>query len=72
MKLYLELNFHSDGVDPLVVLKKMKDLGFEPVVGEYDFAKEYTTPQEYSDLVEKLSRTLKGTRVRYRLITRRK
>ncbi len=72
MKLYIELYFQSDGVDPLVVIKKLKDIGFEPVVGEYDFAKEYNTPAEYGELVNSIARSLKGTDVRYRLITRRK
>ncbi len=71
MKLYLELYFHSEGSDPLVIVRNMRDLGFEPVVGDYDLVKEYNTPAEYSDLVKKIVRTLKGTNVRYRLITRK-
>lgn len=72
MKLYIELYFHSDGNDPTTIIKKLKDVGFEPVVGEYDFAQEYDSPAEYGDIVENLSRSLRGTGVRYRLITRRK
>ncbi len=72
MKLYIELYFDSNGADPLVTIKKMKELGFDPVVGEYDFAKDYETPEEYGKIVEDLSHALKGTSVSYRLITRRK
>ncbi|MFO7991088.1 MAG: hypothetical protein R6U61_02195 [Thermoplasmata archaeon] len=72
MKLYIELYFDSDGSDPMTVIKKMRSLGFEPVVGEYDFAKEYETPEDYRELVETIARALRGTGVRFRLITRRK
>lgn len=72
MKLYIELYFSSDGTEPMKVIKKLKDIGFDPVVGEYDFAKDYDTPAEYGDLVDNLSRALRDTGVNYRLITRRK
>lgn len=72
MKLYIELYFSSDGTEPMKVIKKLKDIGFDPVVGEYDFAKDYETPDEYSQIVDKLARSLRDTGVNYRLITRRK
>ena len=72
MKLYIELYFSSKGTEPMTVIKKLKDIGFDPVVGEYDFAKDYETPAEYGEIVDKLSRALRDTGVNYRLITRRK
>ncbi len=53
------------------VIKRLKDLNFSPVVGEYDFVKEYNTTEEYAEIVKELYDALKGTGVRYRLITRK-
>lgn len=72
MRIYIELYFSSDGTDPLEILEKMKDLGFDPVVGRYDFAKDYETPEEYKEIVNDLTQVLKGTDVRYSLTTRKK
>ncbi len=71
MKLYVELYFSVSGSDPLEVVKDIKEAGFEPVVGEYDFVIEYETPEEYGKAVDKLSRTLRGSEATFRLITRR-
>ncbi len=71
MRLYIELSFNSDGTNPLEILDMMKELDFDPVVGKYDFAKDYETPEEYKNIVNELTETLKGTRVRYRLTTRK-
>ncbi|MFO7792484.1 MAG: hypothetical protein R6W73_05825 [Candidatus Saliniplasma sp.] len=72
MKLYVELYFSSEGVSPQVVIKKMKEMGFKPVVGRYDLAKEYNSPKEYGEIVKQLETELKGTDIRYRLITKTK
>lgn len=71
MRLYIELSFNSDGTNPLEILDMMKELDFDPVVGKYDFAKDYETPEEYKNIVNELTETLKDTRVRYRLTTRK-
>lgn len=71
MKLYLELYFKSSGTDPIIIIKRIKDIGFDPVVGEYDFMKEYDDAQEYGEIVEDLVDALEDTDVRYRLITRK-
>ncbi len=72
MKLYIELYFSSEGTPAEVVIKKMKNMGFEPVVGQYDFAKNYNNSDEYANIVKTLSGKLEGTKTRYRLITRKK
>ncbi len=71
MKLYVEVYFTASGMDPMEIIRKIKDIGFEPVVGEYDFVKEYETPSEYGKAVDKLTRTLRGSGVTFRLITRK-
>ncbi|MFW6141544.1 MAG: hypothetical protein ACOC53_03175 [Candidatus Saliniplasma sp.] len=72
MKLYIELYFSSEGKPAETVIKKMKNMEFEPVVGQYDFAKEYNNSEQYANIVKTLSRELNGTKTRYRLITRKK
>ncbi len=71
MKLYIELYFDASGMDPMEVIRKVKDIGFEPVLGEYDFLYEYDTPAEYGKIVEELADTLRDTKATFRLITRK-
>ncbi|MFP4000471.1 MAG: hypothetical protein ACOCTN_04435 [Candidatus Natronoplasma sp.] len=71
MRLYIELYFSSEGATPLKTLDLMKELGFDPVVGEYDFAIDYETPEEYQQILKDLTDVLEGTKVRYRLTTRK-
>ncbi|MEF8874974.1 MAG: hypothetical protein V5A88_09960 [Candidatus Thermoplasmatota archaeon] len=53
------------------IIRKIKEVGFEPVVGEYDFVTEYETPAEYGKAVEKLNRAVRGTGATFRLVTRK-
>jgi len=71
MRLYIQLYFDSDGTSPLDILDQMKELGFDPVVGDYDFAKDYESPDEYKKIIENLTEALEDTGVRYRLTTRK-
>lgn len=71
MRVYIELYFSTEGSSPLETLDVMKDLGFDPVVGEYDFAMDYETPEEYKQIVKDLTEVLEGTQIRYRLTTRK-
>ena len=66
MKLY----FSSESISPLEIVKSVKELGFRPVVGDYDFVTDFETPEEYGILVETLHETLAGTNTTYRLTTR--
>ncbi|MEF8835017.1 MAG: hypothetical protein V5A76_02565 [Candidatus Thermoplasmatota archaeon] len=72
MRLYIQLYFDSKGDNPLDILDDMKASGFDPVVGDYDFAKDYESPEEYKDIVGDLTEVLEDTGVRYRLTTRKK
>lgn len=71
MKLYIELYFDSEGISPLKIIKIMNSLGFEPVLGDFDFATEYQSQEDYLKLVSNVYTSLKGTKVRYRLVTRK-
>ncbi len=70
LKTYLKLHFYSEGPNPLEIVKLVKQIGFLPVVGDYDFVIEYDTPSEYADIVRRLHDALAGTRVYYRLISK--
>ena len=70
MRLYIKIYFNSESISPLEIIKSIKEMGFEPVVGDYDFVKNFDTPEEYGILVEKLHDTLQGTSTYYRLSTR--
>ncbi len=67
MKVFIKLFFSSDGPNPLEVLKKVKNLGFQPVFGQYDLVKEVRDIDEYVEVVKKLHECLKGTKVMYNL-----
>ncbi len=71
MKLYVELYLSSAGAKPMTVMKRMEKLGFKPVFGKYDFVIEYEDASEYGEILEEVFKALKGTRVRYRLVTRK-
>jgi len=71
MKLYVKIYFNPEGDDPISVVKKMKDLGFSPAVGMYDFVKEFDLPAEYPQLVRELLEAHKGTKVMYTVQTRK-
>ncbi len=66
MKLY----FNSESSSPLEIIKKVKELDFRPVAGDYDFVADYDGATDYAELVGALHRALSGTHTTYRLITR--
>ncbi len=67
MKTFIKLQFNSEGDPPLEIIKKLKEAGFTPVVGEQDFAVIYESPEEYGRLITKLHETLRGHKVSYTL-----
>jgi len=71
MKLFIKLRFNSEGSSPLDVVKSMKDIGFSPVFGDYDFVIQFEDPEEYGKIVTKLQDALKGTSVYYSLSTKK-
>jgi hypothetical protein len=71
MKLFVKLRFSSEGTPALDVIKSMKDIGFSPVFGDYDFVKHFDDPDHYSEIATQLHDTLKGAHVYYSLTTRK-
>ncbi len=67
MKVFIKLFFSSEGPNPLEILKRVRELGFQPVFGNYDLMKEVKDIDEYLQLVKELHEKLKGTKVFYNL-----
>ena len=72
LKMFVRFQFSSEGASPLAVIKVVTDLGFRPVMGEYDFYYEvggkYGT---YRDMLRKLHEGLRGLRVQYTVTTKK-
>ena len=64
MKTYVEI-FHSvDGEKVIVIFEKMKEMGFEPALGEHDFVynwKKNVTMPEVIQFLDRVILKLKGT-----------
>lgn len=67
MKLFVQMYFSPSDPNPLDIIKRVKDLGFEPVSGAYDFVYKYDDPSMYGKKVKELTEALKGTDTRFRL-----
>jgi len=72
MKMYVRVTFNSEGASPIALINAMADLGFHPVMGEYDFYYEVEeTPTNYRETLKRLHEHLKGLKVMYSLTTKR-
>ena len=72
MRTYVRMTFHSEGADPLKVLKVMRELGFEESMGMHDFVykwKEKATLDEVIRLVTDMHGRMKGLDVNYEITT---
>ena len=67
MQTFIKFQFRSDGASPFEIIKKLRELGFKPVVGDYDFKMVYGSPEEYAQHVNRLHAALKGMNVNYTL-----
>lgn len=71
MKLFVRLRFSSEGGFPLDILKEVKEIGFSPVFGDYDFVIDFEDPEEYGKIVSQMHKVLEGNNVYYSLSTRK-
>ncbi len=67
MKVFIKLFFSTEGPNPMEILKKVKELGFHPVFGNYDLVKDVRDIDEYMSLIKNLHNKLRGTKVLYNL-----
>ncbi len=75
MKTYLKLQFSCDGELPSVIIKKLENEGWRPIVGERDFVMNWgigeSVGSAYLQKLDELHVILKGTGVRYTLYSTR-
>lgn len=72
MKTYLTIWFNSDGGRPSEITEKLKDLGFMPVKGNYDFEYEWDEEAQVDEILsigDKIQKELKPYKVLFTLET---
>ena len=75
MKTYLKLQFSCDGELPSIIIKKLEENGWRPIVGENDFVINWgmgeSVGSEYIKKLDELHNILTNTSVRYSLTSTR-
>jgi len=69
---YLTVHFSSEGGKPSKVSAALHNLGFEPATGFYDFQYDWNDDATLEDVIilaDKVSATLKGMKVNFKLET---
>ena len=72
METYLRVTFHSEGAKPSEVADRLQEFGFVPTQGNYDFVYDWRgspTAEQRLDLLEELTRRLRGYRVLFEVET---
>ena len=72
MNTYLTLWFNSNGEKPSIVTRKLEQLGFKPVQGNYDFVYKWGQKASIEDVLatsDKVQRELKNCNVSFKLET---
>ena len=72
METYLRVTFHSEGAKPSEVADRLREFGFAPTQGNYDFVYDWRsspTREQVLDLLDEVSRLLRGYRVYYEVET---
>jgi hypothetical protein len=69
VKTYLKLEFSSEGAKPSDIIKRLEDLGWKPVIGEYDFVMEAGpgegVGESFRKMLDKLQDALRCMAVRF-------
>ena len=72
MKLYVRVIFNSEGASPIELIRVMSELGFQPVMGEFDFYYELEgKPAKYRETLRQLHERLRGLKVMYTITTKK-
>ncbi|MEW5760486.1 MAG: hypothetical protein AB1779_06955 [Candidatus Thermoplasmatota archaeon] len=72
MRTYLKIIVHSEGAKPSEIAKKLKYIGFEPVVGNYDFCLNWKKDVDADNALrfaDTVHDTLKGCNVQFTIQT---
>jgi hypothetical protein len=63
---YLRVTFHSEGAKPSEVADRLREFGFQPTQGNYDFVYDWNGPvqrEQLMDLCDEVTRLMRGYRV---------
>jgi hypothetical protein len=66
METYLRVTFHSEGAKPSEVADRLREFGFVPTQGNYDFVYDWNgspTRDQILDLADETTNLLRGYRV---------
>ncbi len=70
--MYVRIQFSSEGASPIALINVMSDLGFHPVMGEYDFFYELDdSTDNYRDTLKRLHERLRGLNILYSITTKK-
>ena len=70
--MYVKVMFNSEGSSPIALINAMAELGFHPVMGEYDFYYEMEEKTaNYRDTLKRLHDNLRGLKVMYSITTKK-
>lgn len=72
METYLRVTFHSEGAKPSEVADRLREFGFAPTQGNYDFVYDWNgspNREQLTDLLDEVARILRGHRVLYEVET---
>ncbi|MGC2034553.1 MAG: hypothetical protein WA761_03795 [Thermoplasmata archaeon] len=72
METYLRITFHSEGAKPSEVADRLREFGFVPTQGNYDFVYDWrgtATQQRLLDLCDEIGELLRGYRVLFEVET---
>jgi hypothetical protein len=72
VKTYLTVWFNSEGAGPVVVVEKLRAMGFKPIRGRYDHVYDWGRVIDLEEILQigtAVHETLKGLKVIYKLET---
>lgn len=70
IKTYIKLQFDSGGAKPSEVIRRLKEAGCSPIIGDFDFEKSLKQGKSLFDALDEIHAALKGTGVKYSVTTR--
>lgn len=70
IKTYVKLQFDSKGAKPSEVIRLLKQAGWSPVIGDFDFEKSLRPGESLFEALDQIHEALDGTGVHYSVTTR--
>ncbi len=70
METYLRITFHSEGAKPSEIADRLREFGFIPTQGNYDFVYDWkgsVNREQLLDLSDEITRLLRGYRVLFEI-----